>query len=76
MEWLTGADWGKIFVPQTPLLEIAVRGTVVYLSLFFLPVVVLIADAAQNAMADDYSLIPDVVPYGSANQHAPERRLL
>ncbi|HSK08850.1 MAG TPA: YetF domain-containing protein [Vicinamibacterales bacterium] len=69
-------DWGELFVPQTPLLETLIRGTLVYLGLFLLLrlvlkrqsgavgltdllVIVLIADAAQNAMADDYRSIPD-----------------
>jgi uncharacterized membrane protein YcaP (DUF421 family) len=69
-------NWHSVFVPDTPLLEIFVRGTIVYLALFLLLrlvlkrqsgtigvtdllVVVLIADAAQNAMADDYKSIPD-----------------
>ena len=63
-------------MPDTPVLEIVVRGTVVYLALFVLLrvvlkreagamgitdllVIVLIADAAQNAMADDYTSIVD-----------------
>jgi uncharacterized membrane protein YcaP (DUF421 family) len=71
-------DWGTVFVPKTPLLEIVVRGTLVYLALFAmlrlvlkrqsgaigvsdLLVVVLIADAAQNAMAGDYKSVPDGV---------------
>lgn len=69
-------DWVALFQPQTPLLEIFVRGTIVYLSLFImlrvilkresgtvgitdLLVVVLLADAAQNAMAGSYSSITD-----------------
>ena len=69
-------NWRSVFVPDTPLLEIFVRGTIVYLALFLLLrlvlkrqsgtigvtdllVVVLIADAAQNAMAHDYKSIPD-----------------
>lgn len=69
-------DWHSVFVPGTPLVEIVVRGTVIYLALFGLLrlvlrreagamgitdllVVVLIADAAQNGMADDYRAIPD-----------------
>lgn len=65
-------DLGKILLPDTPILEIFVRGTLTYLVLFTilrltfnrssssigmtdLLVIVLIADAAQNAMADDYS---------------------
>jgi len=74
--WLTQINWAEIFLPSTPLLEIFLRGTVVYLSVFLmlrfvlkreagsigisdLLVVVLLADAAQNAMADDYKSIPD-----------------
>lgn len=29
-------DWGGVFIPQTPLLEIIVRGTVVYFAIFVL----------------------------------------
>ncbi len=67
-----------MFRLESPLLEIAIRGTVVYMALFVLLrvvlrrqstslgvtdllVVVLIADAAQNAMADDYRSLPDGV---------------
>ncbi len=69
MEWLFGVDWAKTFLPNTPLLEIFLRGSLTYLALFFLLrivlkresggmgvtdllVIVLIADAAQNAMAE------------------------
>lgn len=68
--------WSDLFAIETPLLEIFVRGSAVYLVLFLmlrfvlkresaglgvsdLLVVVLIADAAQNAMTDDYQSIPD-----------------
>ncbi len=71
-------DWAAVFLPDAPLLEIFVRGTVVYLALFTLLrvvlkrqssgvgvtdvlVIVLIADAAQNAMAGDYKSVPDGV---------------
>jgi uncharacterized membrane protein YcaP (DUF421 family) len=64
-------DLGRIFVIDTPILEIFIRGTLTYLVLFAilrvtlnrssssigmtdLLVIVLIADAAQNAMAADY----------------------
>ena len=64
-------DWQKIFVCDTPLLEIIIRGSLTYLTLFVLLrlvlkresgtmgitdmlLVVLIADAAQNGMSDDY----------------------
>ena len=69
-------DWSQVLLPETPLLEIFVRGTVVYLALFILLrfvirreagslgvtdflVLVLLADAAQNAMGDDYRSISD-----------------
>lgn len=69
-------DWNAIFVPDKPLLEIFIRGTLIYLGLFIMLrvllrrqsgtvgisdmlVLVLIADAAQNAMADDYRSVPD-----------------
>lgn len=65
-------DLGAILLPDTPLLEIFIRGTLTYLVLFTilritlnrsssgiglsdLLVIVLIADAAQNAMAADYA---------------------
>lgn len=76
MDWLINVDWRKLFVPETPILEIVVRGSLVYLGLFALMrlvlkreagalgpsdllVVVLIAAAAQNALADDYRSVPD-----------------
>jgi uncharacterized membrane protein YcaP (DUF421 family) len=69
-------DWKTIFIPDTPLLEIIVRGSLTYIIIFFLLRVVLkrqtgslgitdlllimlIADASQNAMADDYRSLPD-----------------
>lgn len=68
-------DWKAVFVPTLNVTEIFLRGTIVYLFLFFvlrilrreagavgisdLLVVVLIADAAQNAMASDYKTITE-----------------
>lgn len=69
-------DWRRIFMPNTPLLEIFVRGSVTYLAIFFLLriilkreagtlgmtdllVVVMLADAVQNGMADDYHAVTD-----------------
>ena len=70
MDWLHRVDWQKAFVPELSVAEIFLRGTAVYfLLLAFLRllrresgaigitdllVVVLIADAAQNAMAGEY----------------------
>lgn len=78
MDWFANVDWDTILVPDTPLLEIFARGSLVYLALFLflrfilkrqagaigmsdMLVIVLIADAAQNAMADDYKSVPDGV---------------
>lgn len=63
-------DWDSVFVPTLHLGEIVLRGSLVYLFLFFLlrvlrreaghiglsdvVVIVLVADAAQNAMAAEY----------------------
>lgn len=69
-------DWQHMFLSDTPLLEIFLRGSIMYLALFIMLrcilkrqaggvgisdilVIVLIADASQNAMADDYHAIPD-----------------
>jgi uncharacterized membrane protein YcaP (DUF421 family) len=69
-------DLAKVFLPDTPVLEIVLRGTVTYLALFAmfrligkrqaggvgvtdLLVIVLIADAAQNAMAGQYTSVGD-----------------
>ena len=67
-------DWDQLLSVDTPLLEIFLRGSLVYLGLFILLrvvlkresgevgitdllMIVLLADAAQNAMADDYKSI-------------------
>ena len=68
-------DWDSIFVPNVPVGEIILRGTLVYLALFFvlrvsrretggvgisdLLVIVLVADASQNAMAGEYRSLTD-----------------
>jgi uncharacterized membrane protein YcaP (DUF421 family) len=69
-------DWNDVFVPSMSLLEIMLRGTLMYLALFAmlrlvlkresgaigvtdLLVIVLVADAAQNALAADYMSITE-----------------
>lgn len=68
-------DWSSVFTPATPVAEIMLRGTLVYLFLFAvlrlmrhqagalnitdLLLVVLIADAAQNAMGSDYKSVTE-----------------
>ncbi|HEX8151223.1 MAG TPA: YetF domain-containing protein [Pyrinomonadaceae bacterium] len=75
METLLQIDWESVFVPTVSLSEIVLRGTLVYLLLFFvlrvlrreagalgisdLLVVVLIADAAQNAMSSEYKSVTE-----------------
>src|SRR5689334_6101742 len=76
MDKIFDLDWAGMFAPDTPPLEIFLRGSIVYLVMFTLLrvvlkresgslgvsdllVVVLIADAAQNAMASDYKSITD-----------------
>ena len=68
-------NWNAMFVPEHSLVEIVLRGTIMYIVLFSilrffmkrqsgvigiadLLVIVLIADAAQNAMANEYKSIP------------------
>lgn len=68
-------DWSSIFMPETPMLELFVRGSVMYFAIFILLrifrrqagsvgmtdilIMVLIADAAQNGMANDYTSVTD-----------------
>jgi uncharacterized membrane protein YcaP (DUF421 family) len=69
-------DWHSVFIPTTPLLELVLRGTLMYFALLFalrllgrrqvgslslmdLLLIVLIADAAQNAMSAEYRSITE-----------------
>lgn len=69
-------NWQELFVPSVPVVELILRGSLVYLILFsvlrFIPsrqlgtlgitdvlVVVLFAEAAQNAMATNYTSITE-----------------
>jgi uncharacterized membrane protein YcaP (DUF421 family) len=77
MEHIIGIDWHGLFVPNTSLAEVVIRGTCIYLLLFFLMrflrreagqigiadvlIVVVIADAAQNGMAGPYNSITEGV---------------
>jgi len=72
--WLD-LDWQRMFVPHVPILETVLRGSVMYLAMFALLrvfrrqtgslgpadllVLLLIADASQNGMADDYKSITE-----------------
>ena len=75
MSTLLPIDWKSVFIPSMSLAEIVLRGTLVYLILFLilrllrreagtisisdLLVVVLIADAAQNAMGATYRSVTE-----------------
>ena len=75
MDTLLQIDWKSVFVLSVSILEIVLRGTLVYLLLFVilrflrrgagalgisdLLVVVLIADAAQNGMAGEYKSVTE-----------------
>lgn len=78
MNTVFNVDWWNLFVPTYSILEVFLRGTLTYLSLFIimrvllkrqtgalgiadLLVVVLIADAAQNAMGSEYKSVTEGV---------------
>ena len=72
---MTAVDWGAIFIPSGSLFELVVRGTLMYFAIFAgfrilrrdagslaiadLLVIVLVADAAQNAMAAEYKSLTE-----------------
>lgn len=74
VDWLIDIDWKSAFTPDVPLLETALRGTLMYLGIFTLLrlvrrrqrgslgvtdllVVVLLAEASQDAMTGDSETI-------------------
>ena len=77
MEKIFQVEWQAIFVPQESLLEIFIRGTIMYLAMFALLrifrrqagtvsiadllVLVIIADAAQNGMAGDAKSVTEAL---------------
>jgi uncharacterized membrane protein YcaP (DUF421 family) len=66
------SDWGKILVPDTPLLEIVARGSIIYLSLFFALRVVLKREAAGLGISDllVVVLLADAVQNGMAGTYS------
>lgn len=74
---LIRVDWQSVFVPTESLLEIIIRGTIMYLAIFALLrvfrrqagsfsiadliVIVVIADAAQNGMAGDSKSVTEAL---------------
>lgn len=77
MKKLFDVDWHSMFVPTESLIEIFIRGTLMYLGMFTilrifrrqagavgiadLLVIVVIADAAQNGMAGDSKSITEAI---------------
>lgn len=77
MEKIFEIDWQSVFVPQESLLEIFLRGSIMYLVMYAilrifrrqagslgiadLLVIVVIADAAQNGMAGDSKSVTEAV---------------
>ncbi|TLU99387.1 DUF421 domain-containing protein [Dyadobacter luticola] len=77
MDKIFSLDWSSLLVPQVSLLEIFIRGTLTYWSIFILLrffrrgtgqfsvsdilLIILIGDAAQNAMAGNYQTITEGV---------------
>lgn len=52
MEWLIGIEWIKLFRLDTPLLEIFVRGTLMYLGIFVLMRTILRREAGMVSVPD------------------------
>lgn len=78
LDVLTRVDWNELFIPTHSLMEMIIRGTLMYLGLFLifrfivgrqsssigladLLVIVIIADAAQNAFAKEYKSVTEGV---------------
>jgi uncharacterized membrane protein YcaP (DUF421 family) len=75
MEKLIGLNWHEMWIPTTSVLEIFIRGTFTYWAIFLLLrffrrgtgqfsvsdilLIILIGDAAQNAMAGEYNSITE-----------------
>lgn len=76
MDLFTGVDWAALFSNDVPILEIVVRGTVIYWLLFLIfrfviprevgsigiadiLILVIIADASQNAISGEYKTLTD-----------------
>lgn len=75
MDKLFDVDWNSIFIPSDSLLEIIVRGTLIYFICFIflriarrgvgeigitdILIIVMIADAAQNGMSKDYKSVTE-----------------
>ena len=76
MRDLLAIDWAEFFVPKLSVLEVVLRGSLMYLAIFIILrvlgrrqsgslgpadilVIVLLSDAAQNGMANDYKSVTE-----------------
>ena len=64
-------DWAAIFVPHTPLVEIVVRGSIIYLGLYLLLRVVLKRESSTLGISDMLLvvLIADAAQNGMAHEY-------
>lgn len=71
LEWLWGIDWKAVFALNTPLLEIVVRGSIVYLVIYTLLRVVLRRESSGVEMTDVLVivLIADAAQNGMAGNY-------
>jgi uncharacterized membrane protein YcaP (DUF421 family) len=77
VDWLLNIDWRSMFVPTESVVEVVIRGTIMYLGMYGLLrvfrrqagsvgiadllVIVIIADAAQNGMAGESKSITEAL---------------
>jgi uncharacterized membrane protein YcaP (DUF421 family) len=71
MDWIFDADWKLMFVPGTPLTELIVRGSVMYLALFSLLRLILRREVAAVTVPDLLMvvLIADAAQNGIAGDY-------
>jgi uncharacterized membrane protein YcaP (DUF421 family) len=55
MHWLFGVNWRQTLYPSTPLLEIVLRGTVMYVGLFVFLRVILKREYGAMSITDIWS---------------------
>lgn len=72
MELLTQVDWARLFVPSTPILELIIRGTVMYLALFTILRVVLKRESGSLSVTDllVVVLLADAAQNGMAGSYS------
>lgn len=71
MDWFGAVEWDKVLLPDRPLLEIFIRGSIIYLSLFFLLRVILKRQAGTVGISDllVIVLIADAAQNGMAGDY-------